>query len=87
MKKLLLNFFFLLLLIIPSHSSCKKDNDNKISGIDEDIDLYDDKTYTINSDIDDITGSISLGSSTVLIIEDATLNFDLEEDLQYGIYL
>jgi len=81
----------LLILATITINSCRKDNgkifSRKIKDIENDIDLYDDKTYIIDSDIDNITGSICIGGNTTLIIEDANLNFNLTEDLQYGIYL
>ena len=83
---------YILLIFTLTILSCNKDEsmptiDNLITSINTDIDLYDNKTYTINSDINDITGSINIGGNTTLIIDGAILNFDLIEDLQYGIYL
>ena len=59
----------------------------KIATITDDIDLYDDRNYEINTDINDIKGSINMGGNTTLYITNAILNFNLIEDLQYGIYL
>ncbi len=85
---------YILLILTLTFLSCNKDEEPTaptdttiISSINSDIDLYDDKTYIINTDINDISGSINIGGKTTLIIDGAILNFDLIEDLQYGIYL
>ncbi|MFH0867072.1 MAG: hypothetical protein V1904_12825, partial [Bacteroidota bacterium] len=80
---------FLLMLVIASISSCRKDEvaGTRITQISGDISLYDDKTYIIDSDIPNIHGSINIGGNAVLKIINATLNFELNEDLDYGIYL
>lgn len=78
------------LLFLSCDTSNIDDNNsmgNIITSITSDLDLYDDQTYTINANINNITGSINIGGNTILIIENATLNFDLDEDLQYGFYL
>ncbi len=57
-------FTILLLFISLLWMSCDKDEisaDATISSITEDINLYDDKTYLIDTDIDHITGSINIG--------------------------
>ena len=58
-----------------------------INQINDDLDLYDGKTYVINHNIDEINGSINMGDKTQLFIRHAVLNFNLSEDLEYGIYL
>jgi len=84
---------YILLILTLIFVACNDDKptaptvENVITSINSDIDLYDDKTYIINSDINDVSGSINIGSNTTLVIDGATLNFDLIEDLQYGIYL
>lgn len=71
-------------------SNCHTADDvqyNRITEITGDIDLYDGGTYTIDSDINNITGSVCIGGKTTLIITSATLSFSITEDLQYGFYL
>jgi len=68
------------------HCSCYSDY-VKISKIPQDINLYEDKIYIIDADIPDIRGSINIGGNAVLRISNAELEFELYEDLQYGIYL
>ena len=81
----------ILSLSILLFSQCAKEEIKptglNITEIKTDLDLYDDKTYTITTDIENIQGSIALGGNTTLIIENANLNFDLNEDLAHGIYL
>lgn len=94
MKKTL-NLIFILTVSILFFTKCTPDDDDddmmtddlQITAINADIDLYDGKTYTIKTNIDNINGSIAIGGNTTLIIENATLSFDLNEDLEHGIYM
>ena len=74
-------------LLFSTCSSSTSPSGNTIDSITGDLDLYDGGTYIIDSDIDNITGSICIGGNTTLQISNATLTFALAEDLQYGIYL
>lgn len=82
-------FASFLTIIIILFIGCNDDDgeSNNITSITDDIDLYDDKIYVIDTDIDNITGSINIGGNSTLEINNCILNFDLTEDLQYGIYL
>jgi hypothetical protein len=82
-KTLSILIFFSLLFF---HCSCYSDN-VKISKIPQDINLYEDKIYIIDADIPDIRGSINIGGNAVLKVINAGLEFELYEDLQYGICL
>ncbi len=75
------------ILLFSNCTTGNESHNNIITSITEDLDLYDDGTYYIESDILAITGSVSIGGSTTLIINSSTLSFALAEDLQYGFYL
>ncbi len=75
------------MLLLSTCNSSTSPAGNNIDSITGDLDLYDGGTWIIDSDIDNITGSICIGGNTTLQISNATLTFALTEDLQYGIYL
>ena len=85
--KLIFGSIAALMLFSMCGDSASETLNNRIDSITGDINLYDGGTYVIDSDIGNITGSVSIGGNTTLLINNATLTFSLTEDLQHGIYL
>jgi hypothetical protein len=58
-----------------------------VTDIDGDLVLDDGRTYMITTNLREVEANIILRGSTTLILSNARLKFELEDDLDYGIYL
>jgi hypothetical protein len=58
-----------------------------ITAIEDDLELNDGRTYMITKDLNNVEANIILRGNTTLILRNARLKFELEDDLEHGIYL